>query len=133
MAGSRPFPSQLAANFLLVMRDGAVVNSNAIYTLRIMYPITMHVICFSHVLDLAGRTFQTSNLAKFMVGVEVFLHSRTGSSYLKKELPTYLVVAEGVTESVDLLEWWEMHEEKLPYLAIAEATGSAMSAIFSCC
>ena len=46
--------------------DGAAVYSKAVNTLRIMYPKTMNVICFSHALDLVGGTFQTPNLDKFM-------------------------------------------------------------------
>ncbi len=38
---------------------------------------------------------------------------------LKKELLTYLAAAEGVSEGVELLEWWKKHEEKLPYWAAA--------------
>ena len=45
---------------------GAAVNSKAVNTLRIMYPKTMNVICFSHALDLVEGTFQTPNLDKFM-------------------------------------------------------------------
>ena len=50
---------------------------------------------------------------------------------LKKELPTHLAAAEGVLESVELLEWWKKHKEKL-ILENCMSTGSTMSAIFSC-
>lgn len=57
---------------------------------------------------------------------------------LKKELATYLAAAEGVSESVELLQWWEKHEEKLPYWAAAckqvllcQPSSAAVERVFS--
>ena len=34
---------------------------------------------------------------------------------LKSELPTYLALAEDLSDEIDLLKWWERNEVKLPF------------------
>ena len=50
----------ITSNTLLAaMRDGASVNSVAIRTLKVVYPLLFDVRCFSHTIDRVGSHFQT--------------------------------------------------------------------------
>ena len=49
------------------------------------------------------------------MSLKCFYFLEQAVSDLRKELPIYMAAAEGVSESVELLEWWTKHEEKLPY------------------
>ena len=57
---------------------------------------------------------------------------------LQKELPQYLAAAEGVSAEVEVLKWWEKHEDKLPHWSAAcqqvllcQPSSAAVERVFS--
>ena len=67
----------IRSNMLLAaMRDGASVNSVAIRTLQVVYPLLIDVRCFSHTIDHVGNRFQTPTLSDFItLWICLFSHS----------------------------------------------------------
>ena len=50
----------IKCNMLIAaMRDGASVNSVAIRTVKVVYPLLIDVRCFSHTIDRVGNHFET--------------------------------------------------------------------------
>ena len=61
---------------LAAMRDGASVNSVAVRTLKVVYPLLFDVRCFSHTIDHVGSRFQTPTLSEFItLWICLFSHS----------------------------------------------------------
>ena len=57
---------------------------------------------------------------------------------LQKELPQYLAAAEGVSADIEVLQWWEKQEEKLPHWSAAcqqvllcQPSSAAVERVFS--
>lgn len=57
---------------------------------------------------------------------------------LQRELPQYLAAAEGVSAEVEVLKWWEKHEDKLPHWSAAcqqvllcQPSSAAVERVFS--
>lgn len=66
-----------------------------------------------------------------------FLTSADVSS-LRHELPVYLAAAEDVSDSVDCLRWWKMHQDQLPHWAsvckkilLVQPSSAAAERVFS--
>lgn len=68
------------------MRDGASVNEAAMRVVKIVYPNTLDVRCFSHTLDLVGNKFQTSVLSEFSTAwISLFSHSAKTKALWKEQ------------------------------------------------
>ena len=70
----------IESNRLLAsMRDGASTNGIAIRTLKIVYPNTMDITCFSHTLDRVGEHFNIPIFQDFilLVNIHVFPQSQS--------------------------------------------------------
>ena len=58
------------------MRDRAAVNSVAMRTVKVLYPNSLDIGCFSHTIDNAGRHFHPPVLDKFVRSwLALFAHS----------------------------------------------------------
>ena len=61
---------------LAAMRDGASVNSVAMRTVSVVYPLVLDVRCFTHTLDIVGTKFNTPVLNTFTsLWISLFSHS----------------------------------------------------------
>lgn len=65
-----------SSNLLVSMRDRASVNIVAMRTLKVVYPLTVDVGCFSHTIDHVGGCFDTPTLNEFFtLWISLFSHS----------------------------------------------------------
>ena len=65
-----------SSNLLASMRDRASVNNVAMRTLKVVYPLTVDVGCFSHTIDHVGGRFDTPTLNEFItLWISLFSHS----------------------------------------------------------
>ena len=66
---------------LVSMRDRASVNRVAMQTIKVVYPDTIDVGCYSHTIDFVGDKFHTPNHYFIHLWVYLFLHIALGLGY----------------------------------------------------
>ena len=65
-----------SGNVLGVMRDRASMNTAAMRTVRIMYPMALDIRCLSHTLNIVGEKFKAPTLHLFTtLWISLFSHS----------------------------------------------------------
>lgn len=65
-----------STNLLASMRDRASTNNVAMQVLKVVYPTTVDVGCFSHTIDHVGEKFDCPTLAQFItLWISLFSHS----------------------------------------------------------
>ena len=86
------------------MRDGASTNGVAICTLKIVYPNTMDITCFSHTLDRVGEHFNIPTLQDFIsLWISMFSHSPKARIWLHNQTGRAMA-------SYSATRWWSKWE-----------------------
>ena len=106
-----------SSNLIAVVRDSASVNGAAMRTISVVYPETVDITCFSHMLNRVGEHFDTPNLSEFTSSwISLFSHS-SKTKLLKKTLTDKAMAGYSSTR------WWsrwEVQKQLLEYFGDVE-------------